>query len=36
MAFSKAKLKNSGDKTSGFRPSLIEKLSDKCLPIKAR
>jgi hypothetical protein len=35
MAYSKAKLKSSGDKASPcFRPFWIEKLSDKCLPIR--
>jgi hypothetical protein len=33
MAYSKAKLKSSGDKASPcFRPFWIGKLSDKCLP----
>jgi hypothetical protein len=35
MAYSKAKLKSSGDKASPcFRPFWIGKLSDKCLPIR--
>jgi hypothetical protein len=35
MAYSKAKLKSSGDRTSPwFRPFWIGKLSDKCLPIQ--
>jgi hypothetical protein len=35
MAYSKAKFKNSGDRTSPcFRPFWIGKLSDKCLPIR--
>jgi hypothetical protein len=35
MAYSKAKLKSSGDKASPcFRPVWIGKLSDKCLPIR--
>jgi hypothetical protein len=34
MAYSKAKLKSSGDKASPcFRPFWIGKLSDKCSPI---
>jgi hypothetical protein len=34
MAYSKAKLKSSGDRASPcFRPFWIGKLSDKCLPI---
>ena len=32
MAYSKAKLKSNGDKTSYFIPFLIGKLSEKCLP----
>jgi hypothetical protein len=35
MAYSKAKLKSSGDKASPcFRPFWIGKLSDRCLPIR--
>jgi hypothetical protein len=35
MAYSKAKLKSSGDRGSPcFRPFWIGKLSDKCLPIR--
>jgi hypothetical protein len=35
MAYSKAKLKGSGDRASPcFRPFWIGKLSDKCLPIQ--
>jgi hypothetical protein len=35
MAYSKAKLKSSGNKASPcFRPFWIGKLSDKCLPIQ--
>jgi hypothetical protein len=35
MAYSKAKLKSSGDKASScFSPFWIGKLSDKCLPIQ--
>jgi hypothetical protein len=35
MAYSKAKLKSSGDRASPcFRPFWIGKLSDKCLPIR--
>jgi hypothetical protein len=34
MAYSKAKLKSSGDRASPyFRPFWIGKLSEKCLPI---
>jgi hypothetical protein len=34
MAYSKAKLKSTGDRVSPcFRPFCIGKLSDKCLPI---
>jgi hypothetical protein len=35
MAYSKVKLKSSGDRASPcFRPFWIRKLSDKCLPIR--
>jgi hypothetical protein len=35
MAYSKAKLKSSGDRASPcFRPFWIRKLSDKCLPVQ--